>query len=272
MTRRFLGIARERVFSPGRVEDDAAILDLVAGHLRQFGHAVSVFSADDDQWPDPGPQTTVFAMCQGAAALARLRQWQARGLRIVNRPQAIFNCQRHRMVDVFAQAGIAAPETVLADTAAPAALPSWAAGGAWVKRGDVHAVAADDVVYVGSATAARDVLRRFGARGIRQVAVQRHVPGIVCKFYAVRGSFFHCVPPDGGKAISADGRRRMAALGERAAAALDVEVYGGDCVGDAHGTLRLIDLNDWPSYARCRVEAAEHIAAHLHEPSVAIEA
>ena len=41
----FLGITRERVYSPGRVEDDAAVLRAVAGHLGNLGHRVDVFNA-----------------------------------------------------------------------------------------------------------------------------------------------------------------------------------------------------------------------------------
>jgi hypothetical protein len=54
--------------------------------------------------------------------------------------------------------------------------------------------------------------------------------------------------------------RRLAA---GAAAALELEVFGGDCVRDRENNLWLIDLNDWPSYAPCRFEAAAAIAAYL---------
>jgi len=65
-------------------------------------------------------------------------------------------------------------------------------------------------------------------------------------------------------------RRGIAALAARAAQALGVEVYGGDCVVDVNKALHLIDLNDWPSYAACRVEAAVHIAAYLLACNAAI--
>ena len=45
-----------------------------------------------------------------------------------------------------------------------------------------------------------------------------------------------------------------------AAEALDVKIYGGDAIVDADGTIRLIDFDDWPSFAPCRTEAAQHIA------------
>ena len=47
---------------------------------------------------------------------------------------------------------------------------------------------------------------------------------------------------------------------DKAAEALNVPIYGGDCVISADGTLRIIDFNDWPSFARCREEAGGKIA------------
>jgi CheY-like chemotaxis protein len=269
---RFLGITREPVFSPGKVEDDRAILEMTAERLRQLGHAVDVFSAADEVWPEPADGTMVFTMAQGARALRRLEQREARGVRVINRPKGILNCQRHRTVAAFATSDIAFPDTVILATDGDASLPAWVGdGGAWVKRGDVHATETDDVVFVRDAAAARDALQRFRDRGIRNTVVQRHVPGTVLKFYAVRGGFFHCVLPTDDVEISADLLRRLDALGRRAAAVLDVEAYGGDCVVGVKGGLTLIDLNDWPSYASCRARAAGAIAAYLLAQTVATE-
>ena len=71
------------------------------------------------------------------------------------------------------------------------------------------------------------------------------------------------MPAEGGTLPPDDVLQGMAQLGAQAAAALGVEVYGGDCRHQPDGSLMLIDLNDWPSYARCRDAAAEAIAAYL---------
>ena len=55
----------------------------------------------------------------------------------------------------------------------------------------------------------------------------------------------------------------MRGLAEAGAGALELEVFGGDCVRDIERRLWLIDLNDWPSYAPCRFGAAEAIASYL---------
>jgi len=268
--RKLFGISRERVFSPGKVDDDSAILETAAQHLRQQGHAVTVFRADAAEWPDADGVTLVFTMAQGAPAIARLQAWEARGVRIVNSSEGILNCQRHRTIAALAQADVAFPRTVLVGPHSDTALPAWAADGAWVKRGDVHATEAGDVIRVDTLPAVREALLRFHARGIRTAVVQQHVPGTVLKFYGVRQRFFHCVPPLDSPLPPAGALASVRALGERAARALGVEIYGGDCVYDAAGALWLIDLNDWPSYASCRVEGGREIAAYLHARESAI--
>jgi CheY-like chemotaxis protein len=266
----FLGIAREQVFSPGRVDDDRAILDLVATFLRQRGHGVSVINLPTSEWPEPAPGTIVFAMCQGAEALSRLEGWDARGVRVVNRPRAILNCQRHRTIARLAGSAVAFPESLLVETADRIEAPPWIARGAWLKRGDVHATESDDVVFLDSEAALHNAINRFRARGIQRAVLQAHVPGSVLKFYGVRGRFFHCVAPRTGVAPGNALLQRLERLGQTAAAALDVEIYGGDCVWDAGGGLTLIDLNDWPSYASCRTDAAQAIAAYLDATALTI--
>ena len=256
----FLGITREAVFSPGRVDDDSAILLAVADQLRRNGKTVETVRGDDARWPEPGRDAIVFTMAQGERSLARLQEWERNGIRVINSSTGILNCQRHRTVPLLSAARVAFPPSLLVATHDAVELPTWIGGGAWVKRGDVHATDSDDVVFADSERAVDDALRRFTVRGIARAVVQQHVTGRVFKFYAVRGSFFHCVD---GSELSEEALARMDALGQQAALALGVEIYGGDCVVDLTGGLTLIDLNDWPSYARCRFAAASAIAAYV---------
>ncbi|MFN8625123.1 MAG: hypothetical protein U0587_03935 [Candidatus Binatia bacterium] len=267
---KLLGIARERIFSPGKVDDDGAILETAARHLRDHGHAVTVFRADAPEWPAVDGVRLVFTMAQGAAAIARLQVWEDRGMRIVNSPAGILNCQRERTVTALARARVAFPPSVLMATHGDTAFPAWAAAGVWLKRGDVHATEAGDVTRVDDVAAARAVLAGFHARGIRTALVQRHVPGTVLKFYGVRQRFFHCVPPVDRPLPPAGVVDNIRDLGERAARALSVEIFGGDCVYDAAGAVWLIDLNDWPSYASCRADGGRAIAAYLHAQDSAL--
>ncbi len=266
---RFLGITREPVFSPGKEEPDRAILEQTARLLIARGHDVQVVEGTDPVWPEPPPHGVVFTMCQGDAALDRLARWQARGVRVVNRPEAILNCQRHRAIPILAATRLSFPNTLVVDCARDFAVPPWVVrDGAWVKRGDVHATEAGDVVRVEDAASLHRALDGFRARGIRRAAVQRHVAGDVLKFYAVRHGFFHCVPPADGRAIPTSVLRQLDDMGRRGAEALGVEIYGGDGVWDERDAVTLIDLNDWPSYGRCRDAAAQAIAAYLQAQAI----
>ncbi|MBI4514676.1 MAG: hypothetical protein HY699_02520 [Deltaproteobacteria bacterium] len=261
----FLGIARERVFSPGKVNADRLILEAVAAALQRGGHAVQVVSADDELTA-PARDTTVFTMAQGERALATLRQWECAGVRVINSVAAVLNCHRHRMVEHFRQAGIAAPETIeLGTSAAGLQWPSWLDGdGGWLKRGDVHATESGDVVLVRGAAAAAAAVAQLRQRGIARAVLQRHVAGPVIKFYAVADGWLAYYPALATPLqLTAAQLLELRALAAAAAGALGVEVYGGDCVACAGGGFQLIDLNDWPSYAPCRAVAADVIAAHL---------
>ncbi len=267
----FIGIRREHVFSPGKVTADAAVLDAVADRLRAHGHSVAVCDGETLEWPHPNGASMVFTMCQGEAALTRLRQWEARGVPVVNSTAAILNCQRQRTLTLLQAAGIPFPESVVVDTAeATVAWPAWLSDGAWIKRGDFHATQPADVVRAHDAEAACAAVAGFRERGIARAVLQQHAPGVVLKFYAVREAFFQYVPPSDGTVVDAEVLTRVRQMGERAARVLGVEIYGGDCVYDPRReTLSLIDLNDWPSYASCRAEAATHIAAYLHAQGIA---
>ena len=50
-----------------------------------------------------------------------------------------------------------------------------------------------------------------------------------------------------------------------AARCVGLAIFGGDAVVPARTEPVLVDLNDWPSFAPVRDEAARHIADYLHE-------
>jgi hypothetical protein len=171
------------------------------------------------------------------------------------------------MIAAFTRSGVRQPASVLVRTRSPEALPDWIAKGAWVKRADVHATQADDVAYGAGAADVSAALANLDRRGITAAIIQQHVHGPVIKFYAVRGTFFAWFPaPRTRIELSPDAIAAMRALAERGAAALGLEIFGGDCVQPPAGEPQLIDLNDWPSYGRCRLEAAHAIASYIATP------
>ena len=42
---------------------------------------------------------------------------------------------------------------------------------------------------------------------------------------------------------------------------MGLTAYGGDCIIDSNGMIKIIDFNDWPSFSKCRENASKAIAA-----------
>src|SRR5581483_427894 len=108
----------------------------------------------------------------------------------------------------------------------------------------------------------------FGARGIAWAALQQHVAGPVVKFYAVTdGRFFRWYDAEAGfgKERPRIDEDRLKALAFDAAALLGLEVFGGDVAFPRPDRPVLIDINDWPSFAPFRDEAARAIAAYIQD-------
>jgi hypothetical protein len=121
----------------------------------------------------------------------------------------------------------------------------------------------DDVVFVRHATDLPAQLARLRQRGIRHAVVQEHIAGQEWKFYAVRGhGVLHTFAPHEAHCPPID-YARLNTLAQQASEFLSLDIYGGDCLMTADGTLYLIDINDWPSFRGCRPVAATHIAQHI---------
>lgn len=251
----FLGVHRERRFSPGKVADDAAVLERVAVGLRQAGIEVRLVDPDEGLPEDLSP-SLVFAMCQSAEALAWLDRLERRS-KIVNSPGAIRACHRVAMAERLSEAGVPTPRWRLAGTDFPAELGP----GPWLKLGDVHSVHPADVRRVEGEREWREAREELASRGVARAIAQANVDGPVYKFYGVTGGFFRAF----GLAPGFENAAREAAA--KAASALGLEVYGGDGVCLDDGRVALIDVNDWPSFSRCRDDAVPAIVQRLLEIS-----
>jgi hypothetical protein len=262
-----VGVLREPAHSPGRIEDDAAIMRRVAEAMSERGFSVELVAADAVV---EAPSTKLFVMCERGTVLDRLAAMEKAGSIVVNSPAAIRNTYRHRMVKLFAQHRVAAPVSWIVAADANMARP---ADCAWIKRYDFHATQRDDVMYAASETGWREALRRFADRGIPFVVAQEHVAGDLIKFYGVRNRvgtkdanwfqwFYH---RDKGMLGHAFDPARLSEAALHSAAALELEVFGGDAVIKPDGQPMIIDLNAWPSYALYRDRAAQAIADCLAE-------
>lgn len=273
-----VALYRDPAFSPHQhLANDTAIMDAVVTEIEGQGWRVTRGSEGDLQ-SGVLPRADVYLnMCQGAAASERLCTFEDRGGRWVNSPRSVLACHRHRLVPLMEESGLAFPRTQIMKTdPTELAKPAVAAFAAshellWVKRGDVHAERTEDVVLI-PALALSDTIQAFADRGIRRVALQEHVHGPVIKFYGVAdGQFFRWYDAAvgiGGPRPQVD-EAKLRTLAFAAAARLGLHVFGGDAVVPTPSRPVLVDLNDWPSFAPFRAEAAQAIARLVHHSSLA---
>lgn len=263
MKRRALGIYREPQFSPGKVEADAAILDSVLSELA--AHGLETVTLDAQSFAAGAPTDAaeiVLAMCQGSDALKRLAEVESAGAVAVNSALAIRNCYRDLLGVGLVRAGIPVPDGALLPTAPPIDLRKLAAldldAGVYVKRGDLHALEADDVQRAYGRAGLIVTLQQFFRRGVNVAYVQQAIEGRTVKFYGVSGAEYFNVVAEEGE-ISESAARALSEAAANAAGALGLETWGGDAVVDGEN-FAIVDFNDWPSYGRVRAAAARAIA------------
>lgn len=264
-----MGVFRERAHSPGREFDDAEILRLTGKHLEAKGFQVSLRDPDEVTGTDDQLPGFIFLMCERPGILSQLRRYEERGVLQVNSSLAVLNTYRDRMIPLMEQAGIPFPHSIFVSTASADPQVS---GPVWVKRADVHNTQEGDVVFAPTRAAAQEALYNLADRGIPGAVIQEHLTGDLIKFYGVGDPgrlpgqqpwfqwFYHRDQELAGYPFD---QTRLATWVKRAAAALGLEVYGGDAIATKEGAVVLIDLNAWPSFALYRDEASARIASYL---------
>ncbi len=276
------GIFREVEHSPSREADDAAVLKATGRRLEEAGAGFVVAYRAPEALT--GRESTLpslaFSMCEGLAALERLRQWESRGVCVVNSPRSVANTHRARAIPLLEGRRIPTPESRVLDCAGP--LPRGEEEGrlfsaCWIKQATGHKTREGDVVFATDSALVRGALDRLRSRGLPCAVVQRHVEGDLVKFYGVADAtpaaapdeapapawfswFYPRERPVSGHAFDAAALSDIAC---RAAQALELDVWGGDAIVTPEGSIFVIDVNAWPSFALVREEAADHIAAHL---------
>lgn len=119
----------------------------------------------------------------------------------------------------------------------------------------------------------------LGKRGIPNAVINEHLVGDLVKFYGVADTdfFFHFYPFDishskfgleeinGAANMYPFSTATLKEACDKAGEVLNVKIYGGDCVVAKDGSFKIIDFNDWPSFAPCREQAAPKIAECIHK-------
>ncbi len=262
MNLQVVGVYREPEFSPGTVAADAAIIDQVLAHLQDEGARTMAMTAAGFSVEPPGNVDLVIAMCQGAPALSRLASMYEAGAVTINSALAIRNCYRDLLAAGLMRAGVPIPDGVLVPTSLPLDLKPLRAlnmsAPIYVKRGDLHALGPDDVRRVEGREQLEKALANFAHRAVNLAYLQQEVTGTIVKFYGVADEYFSAIPED-GQSLKDSVKLTLERAARTAAAALGLEVWGGDAVVSGQ-SCTIIDFNDWPSFERVRSAAAAAIA------------
>ena len=269
------GIMRAGAYSPNHIGNDAAIFNAAADHLRKRGCIVNIYS-EEQFIADEVTEPVIVNMCREMKSIHKLQELEQKGALVINSGFGIENCTRERMTRILVGSNIPYPESLIVNTdeGVTATLKKAGFTQCWIKRGDFHAMHKEDVSYVRHPEGAQEVLQEYFLRGIKRAVINRHLVGDLIKFYGVQGTpfFFWFYPFDlghskyGHEAINGKSqglefdKEKLRAICQNASEVLDVKVYGGDCIISPEGDIRIIDFNDWPSFAPCRQEAAPHIA------------
>jgi len=274
--RPLIGIFRETLHSPDRVFDDFEILRLTAEALAADGVEIELVRPEQISpgwWNRLHPETA-FAMCEQERMLEPLSAWERQGTTLVNSVVAIRNTYRHRMIPLLSSTDVRFPRSELVATRSPhvedrlrALFRRADTRSLWIKRGDVHNTQEGDVSLARSAEEAWSLMLAFRSRGVTRSVWQEHIEGDLVKLYGVGESgevwfkwFYHQDQKLRGHPFS---ESELKEAFFSAAKALRLEIFGGDAVVAADGSIYLIDINAWPSFALFRGEASAAIARHI---------
>ena len=266
-----IGIGRGSQYSPNLADSDASILKAVARQLQDKGFEVQLCSETEFVTKNIKGKV-LFNMARSGEALQRLQQLeQEANAVVINSGFGIANCIRLPMTEKLICNDIPYPKSWIIRNNEP--LPEDITYPCWFKRGDGSTQIKEDVSYICNRQEANALLDHFWERGIQTVIVNEHLRGDVIKFYGVQGTdFFYWSYPSaahskfGLEAINGEAQglpfsvEQLKQYADKASQTLNVPVYGGDCIVTEQGEMKLIDFNDWPSFAPCREKAAESIA------------
>jgi hypothetical protein len=282
------GIQRYALFSPNHVGNDAAVFMAVMNYLTEQGCKIHLYT--EQEFLTGGLQhgeQVVCTMMRSRASIHKLQQLEAQGIVAVNSARGIEHCTREQMTRLLITHNIPHPASVIVDTSNPTvAARQVPFEVSWVKRADFHAIHREDVTFVRTHQELTETIAEYALRGIERVVINEHLKGDLIKFYGVAGSdfFHHFYPQEGNhskfglEAINGAPSgipfsvEALHTLCTRAAEVLQVEIYGGDCIVAPDGTIRIIDFNDFPSFAPCRSEAGAAIGKVVYDKALKLAA
>ena len=269
-------IQRAACYSPNSEEKDLAILQEVGcffddAKIISEGEFVENFSTDNQLISAESVGAVnvyyqIISMARSPKALDCLEQLEQSGIRVLNPSVGVRACQRSNVDKVMRENYLPLP-------------PDKGDDGYWVKRADTAAQSKEDVCFCHDWSEVEKIKSTFMQRGITDVVTQAHVKGDVVKFYGVEGTGFfrYYYSGDDTETKFGDEERNgkpryylfsssnLQADAEKLACLLQTPVYGGDAIIQEDGCYVIIDFNDFPSFSRCRKEAAKAIVGRMKQ-------
>ncbi len=272
------GVTRSNQYSPNHIGNDAAIFDATLSYLKEAGCEVTLYTEEEFRNTDI-QETFIFNMARNKETIAKLKELEDKGVVVVNSGYGIENCTREQMTRLLLAHDIPHPRSLIVNTNEDVFpfINNHTFANCWIKRGDFHAIHREDVSYVRHPEEGQSVLREYALRGIKRAVINEHLKGDLIKFYGVSNTnfFYWFYPYDmnhskfGLEKINGEAKGipfdkdYLQQICQKASEVLNVKVYGGDCIVAEDGSIRIIDFNDWPSFAPCRDEAAPYIAQSI---------
>ena len=269
-------IQRALCYSPNSEEKDLAILQEVGSLLED----TTIISEDDlvnrfstynqsvssESVDSANVYCQIISMARSTKALECLEQLEQSGIQVLNPSAGVWACQKSNVDKVMRENHLPFP-------------PDEGNDGYWVKRADASAQSKEDVCFCQDWTEVENVKLAFMQRGIINIVIQAHVKGDVVKFYGVEntGFFRYYYSGDNTETKFGDEERNgkpqyypfsssnLQADAEKLACLLQTPIYGGDAIVREDGSYVIIDFNDFPSFSRCREEAAKAIVGRMKQ-------
>lgn len=273
------GVKRQTKYSPNHIGNDGMIFNLTANTLREMGYEVKEYTEAEFVLGNIR-EPVIFNMARDKATIKKLQSLERKGTIVINSGFGIENCTRENMTRILLENDIPHPKSIIVDTSEDplTALEEMEVQAFWIKRGDFHAIHKEDVAFARNIEEAANIIKEFAWRGIPTAVVNEHLTGDLVKFYGVTDTnFFYKFYPFalshskfGLEEINGEAqklffsREELKQTCDKAGEKLDIKVYGGDCIVAEDGSFKIIDFNDWPSFAPCREKAAPHIAECIH--------
>lgn len=256
-------ISRNPLDSPNMTANDAAILGQIGELLKTHGVEVVQIKENEDI---PQEVDVVCTMSRTASTLQRLKDAEARGIRVINPTIAVERCSRRLFMEILSNSGIPQPKYKVIENSNELLDEGFPC---WIKKADGWSNYKEDVTFAHTKDEAIAAIKQMESRGISLFIQMQHSQGDIIKFYGIGNRLFHyCYPTNGkfgheeingtpqGYSFDAD---KLKEITQRAAKAIGLAIYGGDAIITPEGDIFIIDLNDFPSFTAIREKAAKMI-------------